>query len=147
MDFFFSYLLPFAFFFKLGHICQSCDLLARRTVLTHQVKFCVTRCVPIVVPCVSFQAILGLAPNFKYTHTPTSSFLFLLCHACVVRVCVNDTLLSLTGCCDTDTYCTSGRDWSTQCNLISDCVKQSPWYLLNSVRSFLCEWYNDMSRI
>lgn len=61
MVFFFSYLPPFSFSPKHGHICQSCGLLACPTVLTHQVKSEVTYCGPVVVPCVSFQAILGLA--------------------------------------------------------------------------------------
>lgn len=40
---FFLHILSF-FFSKLRHICQSCDLLACRTVLTHQVTSVVTHC-------------------------------------------------------------------------------------------------------
>lgn len=59
----FLFLLFFTFisFFssKRGHICQSCDLLACLTVLTHQVKFIVAYSAPVVVACFASQAILG----------------------------------------------------------------------------------------
>lgn len=66
---FFSLLLPLLFFFlsfflyqfppRHGRVCQSCDLLACLTALTHQVTSSVCVCVCCTFHVLSFQAILG----------------------------------------------------------------------------------------
>lgn len=73
---FFLHILSF-FFSKHWHICQSCDLLACRTVLTHQVTFVVTHC----SCCCSQIPIPGDFTASTSTQAHPCFFLCLVCEA------------------------------------------------------------------
>lgn len=83
---------------------------------------------PIVLPCVSFQAIFRVSSCLKRTQ------LVLLSSSCITTY---DALSSPSSCFGLDTSCTWGKHGSAQCNLISESMTFSA--LVNLACSGLCQ--------